>query len=141
MCRTCSASVDYINAIEDWAYDGGACKRLSALVRPSAISDPNTFVYIFEDALKYNGATRSIYVDVHYKGDSIQPGKAIKCFGGLWMPGVPGDMKPEQHKGNIYLLLHNLLPRYAPATGIQAVFGDRTQKKPLPKGITRGSFE
>lgn len=141
MCRTCSASWHYIKAIENWVADGGPCKKMSALVRPSAVSDPNTFVYIFEDALSYNGQTRSIYVDVHYQGDSIQPGNAIKCFGGLWMPGVPGDMKPEQHGGDLFTFLHSVLPRHAPATGIQAVFGDKTGKAPLPKGITKGSFE
>lgn len=65
MCKTCSASWHYIRAIENWVVDGGPCKKNVCISASTAISAPNTLVYIFEDRLSYNGQTRSIYFDVH----------------------------------------------------------------------------
>ncbi|WP_444926633.1 hypothetical protein ACJJI4_00070 [Microbulbifer sp. TRSA002] len=137
-CRDSGADSTYIQNIEKWADEGLVYSDLIALVRPSAVASPNTFVFVFENAVLFNGRRRTVYVDVHYVGDRIIPGAKIEALGGLWVPGINGmAMKPQQHGGELYVQLMRQLPRHAPKSGVRAVYGDRGMTVPLPSGIVR----
>lgn len=128
MCQYCSYGQATINLLEAWADDGMPNASMEVLARPTAVADPNTFVFVFKRALQVQGAMRDVFLDVHYNGATISPGATRKAFGGLWMPGVQGDMKPEQHGGPVYDQAHSELPRRAPGI-VDGTFGHNV---PIP---------
>ncbi len=115
MCRYCTMSHQTMTLIEDWADRGCPYSNKLVMSRPSAVSDPNTYVIFFENAVTINGSLKTIKLDVHYEGTKIEAGKARKALGGLWISGVNGDMKPEQHGGILRSALNNYTPGNAPA--------------------------
>ncbi len=138
-CNKSGASKAYINKMEMWADNGLPYTNLLVLVRPTAETDPNTYVFIFKNALTIDGLPRDVYVDVHYEGDRITPGARRKAIGGLWMPGIKGAMKPSQHGGELLRQLLAELPSNAPSGGIAGVWGDRIGNAPLPAGLTHST--
>jgi hypothetical protein len=136
MCWYCTMGGLNINAVERWADDGLPYTKLTVLVRPTAETDPNTYVFIFEHALTLHGVARNVYVDMHYEGDAITPGARLKAVGGLWIPGIQGCMKPTQHGGELLRQLLAELPSNAPRGGVSGVWGDRAGVVPLPPGVT-----
>lgn len=108
--------------IEAWADRGCPYSDQLVLSRPSAVSDPNTYVIFFKDAITIDGVSKTIKVDVHYDGDKIEAGKSRKALGGLWISGVRGDMKPQQHGGQLKKSLDNYTPGVAPSL-TNGVFG------------------
>jgi hypothetical protein len=131
MCKFCKYNQDTIDLIEQWADDGMPCASMEVLARPTAEDDPNTYVFVFKNALHVQGAMRDVFLDVHYQGATIAPGAARKAFGGLWMKGVQGDMKPEQHRGPVYRQAHIELPRRAPGI-VDGTFGANV---PVPLNV------
>ena len=136
-CNKSGADHTYINNVEVWADNGLPYTNLTVLVRPTAQTWPNTYVFIFENALTVQGASRSVFVDVHYEGMQVTPGARKIAIGGLWIPGLKGAMKPQQHGGELLSQLNAELPSNAPKGGIAGVYGDRTGSAPLPSGLSR----
>ncbi|WP_445365493.1 hypothetical protein ACJJJB_00375 [Microbulbifer sp. ANSA001] len=143
MCNSCyssGATYTLINKIELWANNGLTYTDLECLVRSSAVTYPNTYVFVFKNAIIFNGTARKVYVDVHYVGNKIIPGSPRQAFGGLWVSGVGNQaMKPEQHGGVLLRQLKLELPSHAPKGGVKAVFGDRHGNRPLPNGIIQSN--
>ncbi|WP_445365411.1 hypothetical protein ACJJJB_20640 [Microbulbifer sp. ANSA001] len=137
MCVQCTADATYQNNINRWALDGLPYSKMSVLVRDRAVTYPNTFVFVFKDAAIFNGIRRTVKVDVHYYGNRIEPGRKLQAFGGLWITGFNGAMKPQQHGGAILEQLSIEIPTLAPSGGISAVYGDRYGNQPLPHGLRR----
>ena len=131
MCLHCTVGQATMKAIDAWAREGLPYTDLVVLARPTAESDPNTYVYVFK-GVNVNGVTREVKVDVHYKGGSIAPGASRKAIGGLWMKGVPGAMKPQQHGGALLRQLQLELPGNAPGI-VDGTFGPDI---PMPDGVT-----
>jgi hypothetical protein len=136
MCFYCTMSLTNTNRVDVWADNGVPHAKLTILARPSAETYPNTYVFIFNNALSIDGVSRNVFVDIHYEGDTITPGRSMVAIGGLWIPGIYGAMKPTQHKGELLLQLKAELPSNAPSGGIAGVFGDKTGTQPLPPGLT-----
>lgn len=133
MCYACEASIDFTNAIEDWAKSGLPYRKIEVLARPSAIADPNTYVFIFKDALVIHGISRDVFLDIHYDGNSITPGARRKAFGGLWIAGIKNQaMKPQQHGGELRRQLEAEMPSNAPGA-VDGVWG---QGQPMPVNVT-----
>lgn len=114
MCRHCTMSEAVQRQIEDWADRGCPYTKMQILRRPSAETCPNTFVAFFEDAITVNGRPCTIKLDLHYEGDRIEPGKPMQVLGGLWITGINGAMKPEQHGGRLKRALLAYAPGNAP---------------------------
>jgi hypothetical protein len=130
MCIHCTVGVLTRQAIDAWAADGLPYEDLVVLARPTAEADPNTYVYVFK-GVTLNGVKRDVKVDVHYQGNSISPGASRKAIGGLWMKGVPGAMKPQQHGGRLLTQLQRELPSNAPGI-VDGTFGPDI---PMPDGV------
>lgn len=133
MCQYCSTRQTTIEAIERWANEGLPYTSLTVLARPTAETWRNTYVFVFHNAVLVEGQRRDVKVDVHYKGDRITPGADFLAFGGLWMTGVNGAMKPEQHGGELRTQLSFELPRKAP----KIVTGTFGRNVPMPNGLRR----
>lgn len=115
MCDNCSAEKWLIGAIESWAADPKFTKK-TVICRRTAATYPNTFVFVFTEAVMIGTWKRDIYVDVHYEGDAIEPGKKRNYLGGLWVKGVKDqDMKPQQHGGILKTYLEGATDATAPA--------------------------
>lgn len=138
MCIHCTASWDYRNVIEAWADDGLPYANIKVLARPTAIAYPNTYVFIFEDAVTMNGVVCDVFVDVHYFVGAVPPAPKL-VIGGLWIRGLAGDMKPQQHGGELLRQLMAELPHNPPTGGIAGVWGDRTGTAPLPVGLSHSA--
>lgn len=137
MCNHCTIDERYIKILENWAYNGVPCSRLVVLVRPTAVAYPNTYVFVFKNALRMDGILRDVFVDVHFRGQWVTPGAQRRALGGLWVPGLQGAMKPEQHGGLLRSALNAELPGAAPLIGIDAVYGDPNGTAPLPGELQR----
>jgi hypothetical protein len=125
-------SPHFIKILENWGFNAVPYARLSVLVRPTSVAHPNTYVYIFQDALRMDGVMRSVNVDVHYEGQFAAPERSIRALGGLWVTGIGGAIKPMQHGGRLRSALLAELPRISPRIGIDTVYGDLTGTAPLP---------
>jgi len=132
MCAHCTSSATTRAAIDRWANAGMPHTSLTVLARPTAETYPNTYVFVFNNAVQVNGVMRDVKVDVHYLGDRITAGAKRLAFGGLWMTGVYGAMKPEQHGGELYNQLNAELPGNAP----RLVTGTYGEDVDLPAGLT-----
>jgi hypothetical protein len=135
-CNSSGANQAYINLIETWADNGLPHSKITVLARPTAETYPNTFVFIFENAVTVDGLPYNVYVDVHYIGAAITAGAGIVAIGGLWIKGFRGGMKPSQHGGELLLQLQAELPSNAPSGGIAGVWGDLAGNAALPHGLT-----
>ncbi|MFA0811150.1 hypothetical protein [Microbulbifer epialgicus] len=136
MCVQCTADMNYQNKVNQWAVNGLPYTKMSILVRDKAVTYPNTFVFVFKDGPIFNGIRRTVKVDVHYEGNKIEPGRKLKAFGGLWISGIKGAMKPQQHGGELLKQLKLEIPTLSPRGGISAVYGDILGNKPLPQGFS-----
>jgi len=123
MCSHCSMKPAAVSIIETWADHGLTYTGQTVLTRPSAETYPNTYVFIFKGAVTVDGASKDVSIDVHYEGDKIEGGKARRAIGGLWMKGVEGAMKPEQHGGEILRVLKANLPASAPKPPCDGKYG------------------
>lgn len=132
MCIYCTSNANTIHAIELWAANGLPYTSLTILARPTAQAHPNTYVFVFNNAVHVNGAMRDVKVDVHYQGVNITPGQPMIALGGLWMTGVNGAMKPQQHGGELLQQLRAELPSNAPSL----VTGTYGANQPMPAGLT-----
>lgn len=131
MCTYCTSNAITIQAIELWATNGLPYTSLTILARPTAETYPNTYVFVFNNAVHVNGAMRDVKVDVHYQGNNITPGKPRLAIGGLWMTGIFGAMKPQQHGGDLLQQLLAELPSNAPSI----VTGTYGTNQPMPGGL------
>jgi len=115
MCQYCTMDNRIIKAIEAWVDNSFSYTKMAVLKRPSAETHPNTFVFFLENALPVDGKLCTLKIDVHYKGHSITGGQDRIAIGGLWITGVKGAMKPQQHGGQLLRSLNNELPGRSPA--------------------------
>ncbi len=123
MCKNCTAKHWLIGLIETWA-NNPKHKSVVVICRKTAETYPNTFVFVFKDAILVGKWMRDIYVDVHYEGDAIEPGKKRNYLGGLWVRGVKyQDMKPQQHGGILKSYLESATDATAPSKW-DTVWGD-----------------
>lgn len=93
----CMSPMDKLR-LKQWIKNGCLANEKVVLQRPSAVSYPNTFVVMWKNP-QVAGAKfqiQHICLDVHYEGDKIEGGKAIKALGGFWAKGIKGSLKPEQ---------------------------------------------
>jgi hypothetical protein len=100
-----------LTPLNKWINGGFTCDSKTILKRPSAIANPNTFVVMW-NGVTLEGLPKYDYIalDVHYEGNTLEKGKAIKALGGLWIKGVQGALKPEQRP-----LMKNKLRAAVPA--------------------------
>ena len=114
MCTYCSMDDEAAGIIEAWADRGCPYSKLTILSRDSARTHPNTFVFFFENAVTVRGASKTVKVDVHYDGNKIEPGRNRVAIGGLWMTGINGAMKPQQHGKQLLRSLNSYTPGHSP---------------------------
>jgi hypothetical protein len=90
-------SATVLNPLNKWITGGFTCDSKEILKRPSAITNPNTFVVMWK-GVTLEGLEKVDYValDVHYEGLTVEKDKALKALGGLWIKGIEGGLKPEQ---------------------------------------------
>jgi hypothetical protein len=92
--------------LKAWVKAGCPAKSKTLLQRPSAQECPNTFVILWNDPQGLGLPVTKIWLDVHYKGNKIEPGKELLALGGFWATGIEGALKPEQDTD---LLFKNML--------------------------------
>jgi hypothetical protein len=133
MCSYCTnlRGIQYLVYV--WAIEGMAYTRMEVLARPTDTQNPNTYVFVMQNAIVVNGANRDVYIDMHYRGHQITPGADLIAIGGLWIPGVKGAMYPQQHDAGDTLrkVILAELPRQAPKI-VSGTWGHNT---PLPSGL------
>jgi len=96
--------------LRSWVKSGCNAQEMVILKRPSAQTDPNTFVIMWKNPVGLPGV-QHVCLDVHYEGGQIEAGKPLKALGGFWAKGITGDLKPQQSDD---LMFKNALLALAP---------------------------
>ncbi len=126
MCNSCTMDDWDQKDIENWAKGGCKAESVVVLQRPSAQSYPNTFVIMWKNVRL--GFRNKVYdhlcLDVHYQGDKIEKDKALVSLGGLWVKGITGAMKPQQHPGQLSAKLKAHVSSTAPDPDGMEKFGN-----------------